>query len=177
MENPNPLGTVRSWARDFALLGTLSGCLAPLSAVVVVGIGAHHLSLALREFPWTYYVVAAVIAGVSGAAVGPIIRSLLRRGSSWTLGRWFALLPLVGAMWGALVGLLTALATLESRMDIQMSALCAALAAAVQVGWYWYAYLARRVASQSVWTLLLRAALVSVITAPAVVYGFTWVVG
>lgn len=130
------------WARDFAVVGGLTGFLAPFAI-----------------FQQLLY---ALLTGFGGALGG----GLLGLFSAWLLSgnarRWspLAFLPLglvVGALWGVSAALPTVVLGTEVLF---WSLLVAGFAGAVQLAWLWPLYCHRRLAGRSTAALVVLSSLV-----------------
>ncbi len=130
------------WVRDFALVGGLTGFLAPYGVL--------------------HYVQYSMAAGLGGALSGAVLGAF----SSWLVSgfgrRWpkVAFLPLglsIGAVWGSAAALATVVT--PARDQLSLSVLFAGAAGALQLGWFWLAYCYRRVNRRTTWGLVLVASL------------------
>ena len=130
------------WVRDFALVGGITGFLAPFSVIRDV----------------QYSALTSIGGAVSGAVLGLF--------SAWWLscvGRRLpkvAFLPLgliIGALWGSAAAMATAVT--EARNMLLFSVVFAGAAGALQLGWFWLAYCYRRVNRLSTWGVVLVASL------------------
>ena len=130
------------WMRDFALVGGLTGFLAPF--------------LVIREAGY------ATATGLGGAVSG----ALLGRFTSWLLAsrarRWpkLVFLPfgiLLGSLWGSSAALATVVG--GARDVLGLSLFFAGLAGADQLGWFWLAYSYRRVNGRSTGAVVALASL------------------
>lgn len=152
------LGRIRTWARDFAVLGGLSSAMIPL-----VALGGRD--------PWTFVVsftaVALGVGALLGALVGGAARVFIGRiGARLPVGLLLLVGPIVGALWGAAAGGAagylwwwaagTATFACDGEPIVGQAAGYAAIAAAVQFGWFWLPYtlgVARRERLAGLWVL------------------------
>lgn len=144
------------WVRDFAIVGGVTGFLAPFSFWRLL----------------EYSLFAGVGGGVGGAALGLF--------SAWLMGRharrWrrivlFPLGLLFGALWGATAGAATGLSS-DLRSLMSLSMIVAALAGALQLGWFWLVYSVRRMNQRSTWPVVLVASVLGGGLGFAGVFGF-----
>lgn len=129
------------WARDFALIGGLTGFLAPFATI--------------HEFTYSS------LTGLGGALGG----GLLGLFSAWLLSgearRWtkVALVPL-GLVMGCLWGLGAALPTVVLGTDVLViSLILAGFAGALQLAWLWPLYWHRRANGRSTMALVVFSSL------------------
>ena len=140
------LGKKRSWSRDLATIGGISSLAAPLAvAPTLVG----------TAYPW----VAAAVGALTGAALGVIVPSVLLRLRKVPLPMLVLLGPTLGILWGGAVGLAAGL-TLGAEI-IWLSAVVAGVAGAIQFGWFWLPYTARRLRSKRTWPVVVAASLLA----------------
>jgi hypothetical protein len=137
-----PADSRAPWVRDFALVGGLTGFLAPYSVI--------------HEVPYS------AVTGVGGALSGAVLGAF----SAWLLSgfgrRWpkVVFLPLgliIGALWGSAAAMATVVT--PARHLLVLSVLFAGAAGALQLGWFWLAYCYRRVNRRSTWGVVLIASL------------------
>jgi hypothetical protein len=151
---PPSFGHRAAWARDLALIGGVIAALLPF------------LTLSPAE-AIRFAVPAAVVAALSGAALGAIVPSLFsayvrRLPIALLLGAGFGL----GALWGALAGLAGSLASDLPRLEMTCFAgQCGALV----LGSLWVPYLLANVRGRATWPLVALACVVGP-TAAALVW-------
>lgn len=146
------LGTAGSWARDFGLIGLVSGVLGPLLG------GQGHLPMA--------YVLACGLAGaILGLGVGCLLRWLLREVvTDVPLLVLFATLgPVVGLFWGASVGAIGGL--FLGTHFVSLSVFFATVSAIAQLGWIWLPYALLRGQLRATWPLITLAAITPLVGA------------
>lgn len=151
---PPSLGHPAAWARDLALIGGVIAALLPF------------LTLSPAE-AIRFAVPAAVVAIISGAALGAIVPSLFsshvrRLPIALLLGAGFGL----GALWGALAGFAGSLASHLPRLEMTCFA---GQCGAMVLGSLWVPYLLANVRRRATWPLVALACVVGP-TAAALVW-------
>jgi hypothetical protein len=168
--NRRPLGAARLWARDFALLGLISGVAIPFASIVFVARSTYfgHAMDAMGG----YLIAAGLLGLLTGAVVGPLIRHGLLRAPRVPFGAWMLAIPALAAVWGmSVASAAVPLGMAKTHAgDGALAAMCGALGAAIQIGWFWPLYLGRRVRQRPATTLLVAAALTSALIGPAVLW-------
>ena len=139
---PGRLAPPKIWMRDWSIFGALS-CFGATAPILLGQRGG--------------FVVAATIAGLlTGALFGPLLRRLVHAGRYLPVPVPFALVPLVGGVWGALVGGIAAKFGWPSESLLAM--IVAAIAATLQVTWFWLPYTVRSAKKKRTWPLTLGGA-------------------
>ncbi len=148
------LGERRTWVRDLAIIGGVSGALAPAAVGML--------------FPG-YVLLAGAFGAGSGAVVGHLASAMLGKER---IRRVPVAVLLVGglglgALWGALTGLGAALglgafsAPGSGAVLLVLSALLASVAGAIQLGWFWLPYAILRARGRRTWPLVVVASLLA----------------
>jgi hypothetical protein len=150
------VGSHRHWARDFALIGGVTGLVAPMAVVPSI-VSSGYLG------------AAAVVGALSGAFLGTAVPAALSR-----LGN--VRLPVllmgglgVGAVWGGVVGAAAALAA-EPAL-VALSVLLAGIAGTLQFGWIWLPYVLRKIRGKRTWPLVVTA----LAATPALGWASVWI--
>ena len=130
-----PLGSRLSWARDFAIIGAVTGFAAP------------------APFWWGNFTYLGACAG-AGAVVGALLGVVMAGALVGPFARWpFGVLLLfglgVGAAWGASAAYLGGVAGFgtpaHDKLELaKLSSMAGAVAGAVQLGWFWLPYVLRK---------------------------------
>ncbi len=143
--DPGLLGRPLHWARDFALVGAVTGGLAPLAVY--------------SGFPSAYYLLTGVGGMLAGALLGGVLPRLLgARIRRLPVAALLVVGPALGALWGALAGLAGSLVFRDSAMDLgTLSVMAGAAAGAVQFGWLWIPYSVKRARKKRVWPVVAGA--------------------
>ncbi len=143
-----PIDPTSKWVKDFALIGGVTGALAPLAVVPgLIGTG---------------YIAAAGVAGViSGAALGGVARRFLQRSGSTPLPVLLAGGVGMGAIWGGVVGAIAGIFTGDPFILWKMSAVFGAVAGAAQFGWLWLPYVLRQLGRRKTWPLVVASTLLA----------------
>ena len=165
-----PFGSAATWARDFAILGFLTGVIGPLSAVAL-GAGPAHFVQAVDEMA-TYFAIVAPLGAFSGLAFGYLLRAFLLRFPAVPLGVLLLIVPIFGAVLGAVVawGAAPLARPGYAGADDGLAVILGASAAAFQIMWFWPLYLHRRASETSPASLLGVAVLTGATIGPAVAW-------
>jgi hypothetical protein len=148
----NPLGSRLSWARDFAVIGAVTGFAAP------------------APYFWHDTEYLAACSG-SGAVIGAVLgvatsRALLVWLSRWPFGVLLVLGLALGALWGGSTGFCGgALALDDAHAYVPLtpiSAIAGAGAGMLQLGWFWLPYTLARAKGKSALAIVAAACVVSV---------------
>lgn len=157
-----PMGEPRHWARDFSLIGGITGLSAPLAvAPAIAGSG--------------YAITAAVTGVLTGAFLGMVIPKSLARLKNVRLPVLLFGGIGVGAIWGATVGAVAAFAAGEHFWMFSMG--LAGLAGAIQFGWIWLPYVLKKIGKKRTWPLVTGAVLVAPLLGWASVWLFAMLAG
>ncbi len=136
-QTAQPIGRPREWARDFSLIGGVTGALAPL----------------LIQDP-TYIAAAAIAGAVAGAGLGAFVPKVLARLGHLKVPTLMFGGMAVGAVWGGLAGAVAGL-TLPNLFWLSVSV--ASIAGALQFGWIWLPYLLQKISRKKTWPLVVLA--------------------
>lgn len=134
-----------NWARDWCILGTLSGLLAP------VGMGAPLVAP-------VFCLVSMFVGGLSGLLLGPLLNEGLHRLRGHFAPPLAVVGLVVGALWGALVGGAAGLfadASTASFDAVGLGTVFGAMSGSVQLAWFLPAYVWGRLRDQCAGVLTL----------------------
>jgi hypothetical protein len=131
------VGRPRDWARDFSLIGGVTGLLAPW----------------LLGDP-SYIAAAAISGAVAGAGLGAAVPRMLVRARHWKVPALMLGGMGIGAVWGGIAG---AAAGLTQPNLFWLSVAIAGIAGAMQFGWIWLPYVLKKIGHKRTWPLLLAA--------------------
>ena len=125
MSDESALLCYKTWARDYAIVGLLSGGLAPYFVL-------HQLDFSLG---------AAVFGAVGGAVLGLLSASLLQRHRrKLPLVGWLFIMPSLGVLWGAFAGLGGGAFTGHPE-DVMLGMVFGAVGGMLQLSWFFPVYL------------------------------------
>ena len=131
------VGRPREWARDFSLIGGVTGLLAP----------------ALLGDP-SYVAAAAVSGAIAGGALGAAVPKMLTRLRHLKVPALMLGGMGIGAVWGGIAG---AVAGFTMPNLFWLSVAVASIAGALQFGWIWLPYVLKKIGRKRTWPLVLAA--------------------
>ena len=131
------VGRPTEWARDFSLIGGVTGLLAPW----------------LLGDP-TYVAAAAISGAMAGAALGATVPRMLTKLRHLKVPSLMLGGMGIGAVWGGVSGAIAGL-TLPNLFWLSVS--IASIAGALQFGWIWLPYVMKKIGRKRTWPLVLAA--------------------